>query len=42
MASLNGREYQFLIDPNTDLAAQPRTLWPADWILPLYGRLPDI
>lgn len=42
MASLNGREYQFLIDPNTDLAAKPRTLWPADWILPLYGRLPDI
>jgi hypothetical protein len=34
-ASLNGREPQLLIDPATDLAAQPRTLGHAPWILPL-------
>ena len=35
MVSLNGREPQLLIDPNADLAAQPRTMLPAPWILPL-------
>ena len=34
-ASLNGRYPQRLIDPTVDLAAQPRTIWPVDWILPL-------
>ena len=33
--SLNGRRPQLLIDPAVDLAAQPRTLMPAPWILPL-------
>jgi vitamin K-dependent gamma-carboxylase len=37
MASLNGRPDQLLIDPNADLAAQPQTLMPAAWILPLDG-----
>lgn len=33
--SLNGRKPQLLIDPDVDLAAQPRTWRPAQWILPL-------
>ena len=35
LMSLNGRERQMLIDPDVDLAAQPRTLLPATWIIPL-------
>lgn len=34
-ASLNGRPAQVLIDPTVNLAAQPMTLWPATWIVPL-------
>ena len=34
-ASLNGREDQHLIDPETDLSKVPRNLHHADWILPL-------
>ena len=34
-ASLNGRAPRLLIDPNVDLAAEPRTLKPASWIVPL-------
>lgn len=33
--SLNSRERAPLIDPSVDLAAQPRSLWPAPYILPL-------
>jgi hypothetical protein len=33
--SLNGRHQQWLIDPDTNLAEQPRNLWPAPWIMPL-------
>jgi hypothetical protein len=33
--SLNGRRFQLLVDPAVDLAAQPRSLAPVDWILPL-------
>jgi vitamin K-dependent gamma-carboxylase len=40
MVSMNGRAYQPLIDPTVDLAAQPRTLAPAPWILPLEEPLP--
>ena len=39
-ASLNGRPHQLMIDPSTDLAAQPRTLGPAEWILPLEPPRP--
>jgi hypothetical protein len=35
VASLNARPYQELIDPTVDLAAQPDTLAPAHWIVPL-------
>lgn len=35
MMSLNSREFQKLIDPTVDLAAQPVTLLPATWIIPL-------
>ena len=42
VASLNAREPQALIDPNADLAAQPRNLMPADWILPLREPLPSL
>lgn len=41
LASLNGREEQFLIDPRADLALKSRTwIEPADWILPLEKELP--
>ena len=40
VASLNGRDYQYLIDPSVDLAKQPRTLAPAPWIVPLEEPLP--
>jgi hypothetical protein len=39
-ASLNGRAYQRLIDPKADLAAQPRSLGRASWIVPLTQPLP--
>ncbi len=38
-ASLNGRSPQLLIDPTVNLAAQPRTPWPVDWIVPLTTPL---
>jgi hypothetical protein len=38
-ASLNGRSPQLLINPTVNLAAQPRTIWPVDWILPLTAPL---
>ena len=41
MASLNGRKPQLFIDQNVDLAAEPRTLRPAPWILPLTEPLPE-
>jgi hypothetical protein len=37
--SLNGREPQFLVDPNVDLAQMPRTLGHASWIMPLTEPL---
>ena len=40
MASLNGRDYQPLIDPTVNLAEQPRTLAPAPWIVLLEEPLP--
>lgn len=33
-AALNGRPSQRLIDPDIDLAREPRSLWPKRWILP--------
>jgi vitamin K-dependent gamma-carboxylase-like protein len=33
--SLNGRRQQWLIDPDVNLAEQPRNLWPAPWIVQL-------
>jgi hypothetical protein len=42
MASVNGREPQLLIDPEVNLAAVRRRIWPpATWILPLTNPLPD-
>jgi vitamin K-dependent gamma-carboxylase len=38
-ASLNGRAPQLLIDSQVNLAAQPRTLLAADWILPLQDTV---
>jgi hypothetical protein len=40
MASLNGRAPQLLVDPEVDLAAQPRNLRRASWIVPLHQPLP--
>jgi len=34
--ALNGRQPQPLVDPNVDLAAQPRTLAPKRWVLPVH------
>jgi len=36
--SLNGRIQQWLIDPDVNLVEQPRTLWPATWIVPLASN----
>jgi hypothetical protein len=38
VVSLNGRPYRPLIDAEVDLAAEPRTLGPARWILPSGPR----
>jgi len=38
-ASLNGRRPQRLVDPSVDLAAVPRSLAPARWIVPLREPL---
>lgn len=35
MAALNDRPHRRYINSTVDLAAQPRTLAPVDWILPL-------
>lgn len=35
LVSLNGREYQLLIDPSVNLVEKSRSLLAADWILPL-------
>jgi len=40
ITSLNGRRPQYLIDPAVNLAAQPRDLLPAKWIMPLKEPLP--
>lgn len=40
-ASLNGRKLELLVDPSVNLAAQPRSLLPAKWILPLTEPLPN-
>ena len=39
-AALNGRPPRRLVDPRVDLGAQPRSLLPAAWILPLDEPLP--
>ena len=39
LCQLNGRRPQTLIDPDTDLAAQPRSLGKKPWILPLIEPL---
>ncbi len=41
LMSLHGREYQRLIDPTVDLAAEPRTLGHARWIRPLEKPFPQ-
>lgn len=38
-ASLNGRRFQNLIDPGVDLTKRQRSIWPADWIVPLTEPL---
>jgi hypothetical protein len=35
LTSLNGRRRRDLIDPSVNLAAKERSIWPADWLLPL-------
>ena len=42
VAALNGRPAQRLIDEKVDLAAQPRTLGHAPWIVPLARRPPPV
>ncbi|HWM26293.1 MAG TPA: HTTM domain-containing protein [Chthoniobacterales bacterium] len=41
ITSVNGRIPQRFVDPSVDLAAEPRTLGPAPWILPRAEPLPD-
>ena len=38
--SLNGRPPQLLIDPDANLLEKSRSLWPADWIMPLTASIP--
>lgn len=33
--SMNGRPAQYIVDPRVDLAAEPDSLFPAKWIMPL-------
>jgi hypothetical protein len=39
LCRLNGRRPQAFIERDTDLTAQPRTLWKKPWILPLIEPL---
>ena len=39
--SMHQREFQLLVDPDVDLAAQPYSLSSASWIMPLVKPLPD-
>lgn len=39
LVSLNGRDNQFIVDPEVNMAEQPRNLLAADWILPLEQPL---
>jgi hypothetical protein len=39
LTSLNGRQREDLIDPTVDLTTKQRTIWPADWMLPLNEPL---
>ena len=39
-ASLNGREPQLLVDPDVNLLEKNRSIWPADWLVPLTTELP--
>jgi hypothetical protein len=40
--SLNGRSSQRLVDPNVNLAAEKRSIWPKTWIVPLRaGSVPN-
>ena len=42
LASLNGRKYQHIIDPNIDMAAQPKPNFGyASWIMPLTTELSE-
>lgn len=38
--SLNGRKAELFVDPNVDLAAEPRSLMHARWLLPMHEPLP--
>jgi hypothetical protein len=40
--SINGRKPQMLIDPNVDLAAEPRPLGRPRWLREIDGPLPDM
>jgi vitamin K-dependent gamma-carboxylase len=35
LTGLNGRRRRDLVDPTVNLAAKERSIWPADWLLPL-------
>ncbi|MAS37141.1 MAG: vitamin K-dependent gamma-carboxylase [Anaerolineaceae bacterium] len=37
--ALNGRDWQLIIDPQVDLASQPRDIWHKPWLLPLETPL---
>jgi vitamin K-dependent gamma-carboxylase len=39
LTSLNGRQPQDMIDPSIDLTTRHRSIWPADWIVPLTEPL---
>jgi hypothetical protein len=41
LCSLNGRRPQLLVDPQADLAGEPRSLWHKPWLMPLTEPLLD-
>ena len=39
--SVNGRKPELYLDPNVDLAAEPRSLRRPSWLLPIHEALPS-
>jgi hypothetical protein len=38
LISLNGDTMRTMVNPQADLASEPRSIWPAWWIQPIPGE----